>query len=110
MPWQAMSASNWSPGSLLGKHSREGEEEKATKVLVPKTLRIDDPSEAAKSSIWATLGIRNGRGADSINSGGVFGGFRSKGGEMNSTAEGSLVLQANPAAFSRSLRFHESAE
>ena len=28
-------------------------------VLVPKTLRIDDPSEAAKSSIWATLGIKN---------------------------------------------------
>ncbi|CBI15214.3 unnamed protein product, partial [Vitis vinifera] len=28
-------------------------------LWVPKTLRIDDPAEAAKSSIWTTLGIKN---------------------------------------------------
>ncbi|KAJ7953826.1 Cyclic dof factor like, partial [Quillaja saponaria] len=59
----------------LGKHSRDGNilphprshKEEPVKernhsengVLIPKTLRIDDPSEAAKSSIWATLGIKN---------------------------------------------------
>ncbi|KAL8142337.1 hypothetical protein V2J09_015369 [Rumex salicifolius] len=103
-PWYP--APIWSygePNSPLGKHSREGD------LIKSKTLRIDDPSEAAKSSIWATLGIKNQK-VDLIGSGGVFGGFQSKVGEMNSAADGSLVLHANPAAFSRSLRFHESAE
>ncbi|GMH31165.1 hypothetical protein Nepgr_033008 [Nepenthes gracilis] len=68
---------------ILGKHSRDGNTLKSfaskdvdavvrkgseSRVLVPKTLRIDDPTEAAKSSIWATLGIKNEKG-DSINSG-----------------------------------------
>ncbi|WOL14732.1 cyclic dof factor 3-like [Canna indica] len=48
--------------SPLGKHSRDSNllsEEKMEKSLwVPKTLRIDDPEEAAKSSIWSTLGIK----------------------------------------------------
>ena len=43
-------------------------------VLVPKTLRIDDPSEAAKSSIWATLGIKN----ESVSGGGMFKACQSK--------------------------------
>ncbi|KAG8052622.1 hypothetical protein GUJ93_ZPchr0001g31262 [Zizania palustris] len=50
----------------LGKHSREEslqEEEKMKRnLLVPKTLRIDDPAEAAKSSIWATLCIMPDKG------------------------------------------------
>ncbi|MFQ6663431.1 hypothetical protein Gotur_030973 [Gossypium turneri] len=102
----------------LGKHSREGdmaklddsEKQKATKqkngcVLVPKTLRIDDPSEAAKSSIWATLGIRN----ESLSGGGLFKAFHPKSDEKNHVAEASPVLRANPAALSRSLNFHESS-
>ncbi|KAG0465075.1 hypothetical protein HPP92_019239 [Vanilla planifolia] len=52
-------SSNGSPN--LGKHSREtdfmGEEKVVRSLWVPKTLRIDDPHEATKSSIWATLGI-----------------------------------------------------
>ncbi|KAK6153419.1 hypothetical protein DH2020_013058 [Rehmannia glutinosa] len=39
------------PSSPLGKHSRNGE-------LLSSALRIDDPEEAAKSSIWETLGIK----------------------------------------------------
>ncbi|XVE56915.1 hypothetical protein DITRI_Ditri04bG0049200 [Diplodiscus trichospermus] len=102
----------------LGKHSREGdmvklddsEKQKSPKqkngcVLVPKTLRIDDPSEAAKSSIWATLGIKN----ESLSGGGLFKAFNSKSGEKNHIAEASPVLRANPAALSRSLNFHESS-
>ncbi|XVF50107.1 hypothetical protein PTKIN_Ptkin04bG0068800 [Pterospermum kingtungense] len=102
----------------LGKHSREGdivnsddsEKQKPSKqkngcVLVPKTLRIDDPSEAAKSSIWATLGIKN----ESLSGGGLFKAFQSKSDEKNHIAEASPVLRANPAALSRSLNFHESS-
>ncbi|KAK6931244.1 Zinc finger, Dof-type [Dillenia turbinata] len=108
----------------LGKHSRDGDTlepsnvdktEKAKEkdlersVWIPKTLRIDDPSEAAKSSIWTTLGIKNDK-ADSVNGVGRFKAFQPKGDEKNHVADTSTVLQANPAALSRSLSFHESAK
>lgn len=127
IPWfappQPSSPSQKSPSSgsnspTLGKHSRDGEilksdsleKEEPSKpkngsVLVPKTLRIDDPTEAAKSSIWATLGIKN----DGISGGGMFKAFQSKSDEKKSMAETSPVLRANPAALSRSLKFHESS-
>nr|AZL49126.1 Dof transcription factor 03 [Boehmeria nivea] len=102
----------------LGKHARDecdtlvpgrGEEPPRPRsggVLVPKTLRIDDPSEAAKSSIWATLGIKN-EGA------GMFKAFQAKSDHekkaKSSMVEPSLAHMANPAAFSRSLNFHENS-
>jgi len=101
----------------LGKHSRENDmtkpedlekepsKHKNGSVLVPKILRIDDPTEAAKSSIWATLGIKN----ESLNAGGLFKGFQKKGDEKNHAAETSPALLANPAALSRSMKFHESS-
>ncbi|CAN1312510.1 Cyclic dof factor 3 [Linum perenne] len=103
----------------LGKHSREIEAAKPEddlekeelsrhkngSVLVPKILRIDDPNEAAKSSIWATLGIKN----ESLTSGGLFKGLQGKGDVKNRVAETSPVLVANPAALSRSLKFRESS-
>ncbi|XP_051141222.1 cyclic dof factor 2-like isoform X2 [Andrographis paniculata] len=108
----------------LGKHSRDDnnanfanskeevdpKESNAEKSLwVPKTLRIDDPEEAAKSSIWATLGINK----DNVESPGLFKAFetaRSKSDEKARPApENSSVLQANPAALSRSVSFHESS-
>ncbi|XWS48006.1 hypothetical protein CRYUN_Cryun13aG0034900 [Craigia yunnanensis] len=102
----------------LGKHSREGnivklddsEKQKPSKqkngcVLVPKTLRIDDPSEAAKSSIWMTLGIKN----ESLSGERLFKAFHPKNDEKNHIVEASPVLRANPAALSRSLNFHESS-
>ncbi|KAK7388929.1 hypothetical protein VNO78_23757 [Psophocarpus tetragonolobus] len=100
----------------LGKHTRDGDiikqdslhKEEASKprngcVLVPKTLRIDDPNEAAKSSIWATLGIKN----EAVSGRGMFKAFQSKKDEKNHV-EASPVLIANPAALSRSLNFHEN--
>ncbi|XP_062111584.1 cyclic dof factor 3-like [Humulus lupulus] len=109
--------------SALGKHSREGEilnpttsEKKDSlkenscserSVLIPKTLRIDDPTEAAKSSIWATLGINNEK-FNSVNGGHLYKAFQSKGNDKNHVVEMSPVLQANPAALSRSLNFLES--
>ncbi|KAG0447675.1 hypothetical protein HPP92_028202 [Vanilla planifolia] len=63
-PSSSTSTSNCSGhGSpTLGKHSRDatslGEEKKEKSLWIPKTLRIDDPDAAAKSSIFATLGIK----------------------------------------------------
>lgn len=109
------------PNSQLGKHTRDGELLKPSKpegkeaeqqrnsegsVLIPKTLRIDDPDEAARSSIWATLGIRND---DCASRGSLFKGFQPKGEKKNLTPETPQALRANPAAFSRSLSFQESS-
>ncbi|KAK7407380.1 hypothetical protein VNO78_09251 [Psophocarpus tetragonolobus] len=130
--WGCMSPPSWSvnyqsaptsgPNSpTLGKHSRDGDilfqkpgtessnmAENNNTVLIPKTLRIDDPTEAAKSSIWSTLGIKNEKG-NSLNGGGLFKAFASKGSDDKNhvVVEASPVLQANPAALSRSLVFHE---
>lgn len=97
--------------TILGKHSRDDllikssdcdEELKKQKIsiLIPKTLRIDDPDEAAKSSIWASLGIKNEN----------FKAFQGKGEETKKdhATGNSSVLQANPAALSRSLCFQET--
>eukprot|EP00257_Ricinus_communis_P018156 XP_015576784.1 cyclic dof factor 3 [Ricinus communis] len=113
-------AASLSPTSPLGKHSREGNilkpvnseepsgESNCTErsVLAPKALRIDDPTEAVTSSIWATLGIK----CEKTNlNGGLFEGFQSKNENRNYIAERkSSVLQVNPAALSWSLNFHES--
>ncbi|KAL0828517.1 hypothetical protein Bca101_052195 [Brassica carinata] len=100
VPMVSSSSPYSTPNSTLGKHSREEDETIKRKqmnrsVLVPKTLRIDDPNEAAKSSIWTTLGIKNEV---------MFKGFDSKK-EVSinkEETETSLVLCANPAALSRS--------
>ncbi|MDD0148603.1 hypothetical protein PSY31_23220, partial [Shigella flexneri] len=59
----------------------EGERQKESSperfLWVPKTLRIDDPGEAAKSSIWTTLGIKKDE-VDSIGGGSLFKAFRSQ--------------------------------
>ena len=112
----------------LGKHSRDGnmlsppvssqKDKPGTEsnynnsengVLIPKTLRIDDPGEAARSSVWSALGIKNiDKANSSLNGGGLFKAFPSKGtDEKHHVVKASPVLQANPAALSRSLIFHE---
>ncbi|KAK9129106.1 hypothetical protein Syun_017903 [Stephania yunnanensis] len=100
---------NGSP--TLGKHSRDTNslgEEKAEKCLwVPKTLRIDDPDDAAKSSIWATLGIKPDQN-EPIAKGGIFKAFQSKADANHRVSDAAQVLQANPAALSRSQTFQEN--
>ncbi|KAI9111624.1 hypothetical protein K1719_017314 [Acacia pycnantha] len=122
-PSLSQSAPSSGPNSpYLGKHSREGNiinqvnspKEKPNMesgsseggVLIPKTLRVDDPNEAAKSSIWSALGMKNEK-TSSLNGGGLFKAFPAKRDDKNHVVEPSLVLQANPAALSRSLTFHE---
>ncbi|KAF8081198.1 hypothetical protein N665_0900s0006 [Sinapis alba] len=105
-----------SPNSpTLGKHSRDEESSRKDNeterkqrngcVIVPKTLRIDDPNEAAKSSIWTTLGIKNESSTLGSKGGGMFKGFDQK--TKKSNNENSPLLSANPAALSRSLNFQE---
>lgn len=133
MPWTTQPSSpngaapNSGPNSpTLGKHSREdnmlksndsgsgdghssNENNKEKCLWFPKSLRIDDSGEAAKSSIWTTLGIKNDK-ADSVPGGGLFKAFPSKcDDEKNHSVQASSVLQANPAALSRSLNFHETS-
>ncbi|KAG0537303.1 hypothetical protein BDA96_03G137500 [Sorghum bicolor] len=96
----AFSGSN---SRVLGKHTRVAnlqEEQKAEKKFwVPKALRIDNPEEAAKSSIWASLGIKPDERI-------IFKSFQSKD-LKNSETKTPESLQANPAAFSRSQTFQE---
>lgn len=126
MPWPPPAPSSSDNSALstcpssptLGKHSRDGNvlspknmtkdqpsEERV--ILIPKTLRIDDPNEAAKSSIWSTLGIKNDKITPTSRTT-LFKAFPSKHNERNHIADTSLVLQANPAAYSRSQSFQES--
>ncbi|KAI8527370.1 hypothetical protein RHMOL_Rhmol12G0069800 [Rhododendron molle] len=110
VPWIPPPAS-----STLGKHLRDTSEKEEPLyvsdsergVWTPKTLRLD-LNEAAKSSIWSNLGIKNEKN-DSTNAGGcLFKALHSKG-EEKTQAEGTyLALQANPAALSRSFKFRES--
>jgi hypothetical protein len=71
-------------------------------LWIPKTLRIDDPDEAAKSSIWTTLGIEPGER-------GMFRLFRSKSDDKERMSDAARVMQANPAAQSRFQSFQETA-
>lgn len=76
----------------LGKHSRESNvaegELSETCVVVPKTLRIDDPREASRSPIWSTLGLKPD--------------------QKVAVSGGSHILEANPAVLSLSCTFQES--
>ncbi|KAI4303791.1 hypothetical protein MLD38_039384 [Melastoma candidum] len=101
--------SNWNLPSLVPSHgvpdSPAGElldSENPTKrrnasVLVPKTLRVDDPKEAAKSTIWSTLGIEK----DSL--------YRECFLKAQSAGKISPVLVSNPPSLSRSVGFVESS-
>ncbi|CAL5185898.1 unnamed protein product [Lathyrus oleraceus] len=131
-PWLAQQSSpnsaslNSGPNSpTLGKHSREestvksndaaggsdeGIDKEEKSLWVPKTLRIDDLGEAEKSSILTTLGIKNNKTDLIRGGGGLFKAFASKGDEKDGMQNSnSPVLQANPAALSRSISFRETS-
>ncbi|KAL4015807.1 hypothetical protein IC575_023409 [Cucumis melo] len=116
--------------SVLGKRSRDGKLVKSPSnteseivkqknseepsLGIPKTMKVDDPNEAAKSSIWSTLGIKNdkkaggGSTSTTINGGSLFVSLqRSTKGKEETQIESWSLLQANPAAFSRALKFRE---
>ncbi|KAH0469288.1 hypothetical protein IEQ34_002520 [Dendrobium chrysotoxum] len=102
VPLSSSKSTSYCSGNVsptLGKHSREEKTEKS--LWIPKTLRIDDPDEAAKSSIFATLGIKH----DEVSKFKAFSSNTGNGkGDASTTA---LALHANPAALSRSRSFQE---
>lgn len=126
MPWLSPQCSSGelsvrgpaSNSQILGKHSRDGSnigssnpeklhlEEGNFKrgVLTHKTLRIHDPIEAAHSSIWSTLGIKNEH-TKPVNETNFHEAFR----VQRHMTKAAMVLQANPAALHRSYNFLETA-
>ncbi|KAH9626677.1 hypothetical protein KSS87_021578 [Heliosperma pusillum] len=122
VPWNVPWVPN--PNSpTLGKHTRDGEiitpsmnnsssstntSTTTSTILTPKTLRIDDPNEAAKSSIWTTLGIKKDKG-DCISKG-FFNSLQSKEVEQKEyEVEVGAAFKANPVALCRSVNFQERA-
>ncbi|XP_061342569.1 cyclic dof factor 2-like [Gastrolobium bilobum] len=103
------SSGNRSP--TLGKHSRDGstpaEDTVKQNLWVPKTVRINDPEEAAKSSIWSTLGTKSEQNKP-IMKGSVFKSFEPKSNASSHILDDNQILRANPAAFSRSESFQEN--
>uniref|UniRef100_A0A0D9Z2N2 Dof-type domain-containing protein n=1 Tax=Oryza glumipatula TaxID=40148 RepID=A0A0D9Z2N2_9ORYZ len=101
----------------LGKHPRDGDEELDSKgngkVWVPKTVRIDDVDEVARSSIWSLIGIKGDKvGADHGRGCKLAKVFESKDEAKTSThtAISSLpFMQGNPAALTRSVTFQEGS-
>ncbi|KAK7266986.1 hypothetical protein RIF29_19648 [Crotalaria pallida] len=98
---------NGSP--TLGKHTRDtvlsDEEKLDMSVLVPKTLRIEDPNEAPKSPIWAILGVKH----DKLQSISEDDKRIEPKREGNDRVPGvSQILEANPAAISRAHALQES--
>jgi len=103
-----------------GKHPRDRDEEGGAKgngkVWVPKTIRIDDVDEVARSSILSLIGI----GGDKAGKDGGRGCKLARVFEQNEEAartatphsaaiSGLPFLQGNPAALSRSLTFQEGS-
>ncbi|RRT57041.1 hypothetical protein BHM03_00033099 [Ensete ventricosum] len=95
-----------------GKHSRDGSSlpREEDGGFAPTTLRIDDPEEAARSSIWTMVGVKHSKNNAVVSNGGLLRAFHPKVDVKNHALETpSPPLHANPAALSRSLNFHETS-
>lgn len=105
------SACSGNRSPTLGKHSRDGstptEDTMKQNLWVPKTVRINDPNEAAKSSLWSTLGTKSEQNKPIIK-GSVFKSFEPKSNASSRILDDNQILRANPAAFSRSESFQEN--
>uniref|UniRef100_A0A0A9G901 Dof-type domain-containing protein n=1 Tax=Arundo donax TaxID=35708 RepID=A0A0A9G901_ARUDO len=116
-PTSAPSVSSGPDDSLtLGKHPREGDDGRCHgigKVWAPKTIRIDDADEVARSSIWSLIGIKDDKkDADTGEHklGTVFETKReAKTAKQAMMITSSPLLHANPVALTRSLTFQEGS-
>uniref|UniRef100_A0ACD5TV50 Uncharacterized protein n=1 Tax=Avena sativa TaxID=4498 RepID=A0ACD5TV50_AVESA len=125
-PWQPQSQSGSSPSAAppvstmsscfqSRKHPRDGDEERDgkgnCKVWVPKTIRIDDADEVARSSIWSLIGIKGDKvGTDDSRGCKLARVFDPKDEAKPTThrvINSSPFLKGNPAALSRSATFQE---
>jgi hypothetical protein len=102
----------FTPGKRPRDCNEEGDTKGNGKVWVPKTIRIDDVDEVARSSILSLIGI-NGDKAGKDGRGCKFARvFEQKEEARTSThpvINGLPFLQGNPAALSRSLTFQEGS-
>ncbi|XP_062113718.1 cyclic dof factor 3-like [Humulus lupulus] len=104
--WAAAQAGNVSMSPTLGKHSRE-ESEKC--IFAPKTMGIEGENDALKNRIRAGLGSEIDK-ENSVVNGSVFKRLAHSKieGKDHVLYSSSPVLEANPAAVSRSHSFQES--
>jgi hypothetical protein len=115
-PSSASPASIKSNGFSSQKRPRDGDEEgNATgngKVWVPKTIRIDDADEVARSSILSLIGINDDKVGKDGKGCKLSSVFEQKGEAKTPThtvINSFPFLRGNPAAFSRSLTFQEGS-
>ncbi|KAL2651738.1 hypothetical protein R1flu_019866 [Riccia fluitans] len=121
----AAAGGSGSPSSSLGKHSRGGPQLRAAATCdgaggrgrmdgngglwAPKSLRMADPEEAVRSSVWRILGVRS---KPNMTTGGTFNAFQTRNESKKIADDDQQVTQAslhaNPAAMSRSMNFQES--
>lgn len=93
--------------SSSANHCEGKKEEERKTIWAPKTLRVDNPEEAAKSSIWSTLGIKRD---ESVKRDWLFRGFQSSNESSGYNASNAAkVSHLNPAAMARSQLFQERA-
>ncbi|CAL0333622.1 unnamed protein product [Lupinus luteus] len=108
------SACSGNRSPTLGKHYRDGstpgDDTMKHNLWVPKTVRISEANEAAKSSIWSTLVTKSEDSEQNkpIIKGSVFKSFEPKSNVDSHILDDNQILKANPAAFSRSESFQES--
>lgn len=117
-------AADDSSSHALGKRPRDREGDDGrnggnAKVWAPKSIRIDDVDEVARSSIWSLVGIKGDQTKQQDAADGHAGGhskqlgtvFEPKRGEATKKAmmTSSPLLHANPVALTRSVAFQEGS-
>ncbi|XP_062201035.1 cyclic dof factor 1-like [Phragmites australis] len=114
-PTSALSFSSGPDSLTLGKHPREGDEGRghgSGKVWAPKTIRIDDVDEVARSSIWSLIRIEGDK-KDADTGGHKLGTVFELKGEAKTAKQAMItsspLLHANPVALTRSVTFHEGS-
>nr|AOT28194.1 Dof protein [Phyllostachys edulis] len=114
-PTSAPSVSSGPNYLTLGKHPREGDEGRIYgngKVWVPKTIRIDNADEVARSSIWSLIGIKGDKEETATGGHKLATVFEPKCEPKMAkhTVITSLpLLHANPVALTRSVTFQEGS-
>ncbi|GJM84511.1 hypothetical protein PR202_ga00189 [Eleusine coracana subsp. coracana] len=114
-PTSAPSVSSGADSLTLGKHAREGDEGRSHgsgKVWAPKTIRIDDADEVAKSSIWSLIGVKGDKqntDVDGRTHGTVFELKHEAKTAKQAIITSSPLLHTNPVALTRSLTFQEGS-
>ncbi|XP_066399227.1 cyclic dof factor 1-like isoform X1 [Miscanthus floridulus] len=102
----------FTPGKRPRDCNEEGDTKGNGKVWVPKTIRIDDVDEVARSSILSLIGINGdkaGKDGTGCKLARVFERKEEARTATHSVINGLPFLQGNPAALSRSLTFQEGS-